>query len=94
MGRTEVMRRDRLIERLRWQAVATQEGRRPEALLTTGEVAQLFCVSHRAVRVWADAGRLRSIRTLGGHRRFLASDVWRALLAFSPEIVTAAAGTA
>ena len=78
--------RDRLIERLHRQAVAMQNGhRREDALLTTGEVAMLFRVSHRAVRCWADAGKLPYIRTLGGHRRFLASAVWEALRGVLPE---------
>jgi excisionase family DNA binding protein len=78
--------RERLIDRLRRQAMAVQNGhRRDDALLTTGEVAMLFRVSHRAVRCWADAGKLPYIRTLGGHRRFLASAVWEALSAVLPE---------
>jgi excisionase family DNA binding protein len=82
--------RDRLIERLRRQAVAMQNGyRREDALLTTGEVAMLFRVSHRAVRCWADAGKLPYIRTLGGHRRFLASAVWEALREVAPDVATA-----
>ena len=81
--------RDRLIERLRRQAVAIQNGyRREDALLTTGEVAMLFRVSHRAVRCWADAGKLPYIRTLGGHRRFLASAVWEALREVAPDVAT------
>ena len=72
--------RERLIERLRRQALATQNGhRRDDALLTTGEVAMLFRVSHRAVRCWADAGKLPYIRTLGGHRRFNAAEIMRHL---------------
>ena len=78
--------RERLIERLRRQAMAMQNGhRRDDALLTTGEVAMLFRVSHRAVRCWADAGKLPYIRTLGGPRRFLASAGWEALSAVLPE---------
>lgn len=50
-----------------------------ERLLTPGEVAALFRVDPKTVTRWAAAGRLRSIRTPGGHRRFLESDV-RALL--------------
>lgn len=50
-----------------------------EAYLTPGEVAALFRVDPRTVTRWAKAGRLRCIRTPGGHRRFLDSDV-RALL--------------
>ncbi|HLW15864.1 MAG TPA: MerR family DNA-binding transcriptional regulator [Actinomycetota bacterium] len=79
--------RDRLIERLRRQATAMQNGyRREDALLTTGEVAMLFRVSHRAVRCWADAGKLPYIRTLGGHRRFMASAVWEALREVAPDV--------
>ena len=79
--------RERLIERLRRQAMAIQNGhRREDALLTTGEVAMLFRVSHRAVRCWADAGKLPYIRTLGGHRRFLSSAVWEALKDTIPDV--------
>jgi excisionase family DNA binding protein len=52
----------------------------PEPLLTPGEVAQLFRVHPKTVSRWATTGRLRSLRTPGGHRRFRESDV-RALLA-------------
>lgn len=48
-----------------------------EALLTPGEVAALFRVTPKTVTRWAEAGKLRAIRTLGGHRRFLARDVVR-----------------
>ena len=79
--------RDRLIELLRRQASAMANGyRREDALLTTGEVAMLFRVSHRAVRCWADAGKLPYIRTLGGHRRFMASAVWEALREVAPDV--------
>ncbi|MDQ3273526.1 MAG: BldC family transcriptional regulator [Actinomycetota bacterium] len=49
-------------------------------LLTPGEVAKLFRVDPKTVTRWASSGRIRSIRTPGGHRRFHAHDV-RALLA-------------
>jgi len=52
------------------------EGRR---LLRTREVALLFQVSERAVTDWAARGRLPSMRTPGGHRRYPAEAV-RALL--------------
>lgn len=78
--------RERLIERLRRAALAAADGRRSDDwLLTTGEVAMLFRVSHRAVRSWAEAGKLPYIRTLGGHRRFLATAVWEALSMSMPE---------
>lgn len=49
------------------------------ALLTSGEVAQLFGVTPRTVVRWADAGKLHALRTLGGHRRYRASEVHAAL---------------
>lgn len=54
----------------------------PEAdrLLTPGEVAQLFRVDPNTVARWANKGRLTSIRTPGGHRRFKETEV-RKLLA-------------
>ncbi|HZE66409.1 MAG TPA: BldC family transcriptional regulator [Sporichthyaceae bacterium] len=39
-------------------------------LLTPSEVASLFRVDVKTVTRWANAGRITSIRTLGGHRRF------------------------
>ncbi|GAA4620913.1 BldC family transcriptional regulator [Saccharopolyspora hirsuta] len=51
-----------------------------EQLLTPGEVAALFRVDPKTVTRWATAGRIGSIRTPGGHRRFRESEV-RALLA-------------
>jgi excisionase family DNA binding protein len=51
-----------------------------EPLLTPAEVAQLFRVDPKTVTRWATTGRLRSLRTPGGHRRYRESDV-RALLA-------------
>lgn len=48
-------------------------------LLTPGEVAVMFRVDPKTVTRWARAGRLTSIRTIGGHRRFRASEVERFL---------------
>lgn len=48
-------------------------------LLTPSEVAVLFRVDPKTVTRWARAGRLPAIRTIGGHRRFRASEVQRAL---------------
>jgi len=50
-----------------------------EELLTPSEVAKLFRVDPKTVTRWAKSGKLSSIRTLGGHRRYRASEV-RALL--------------
>ena len=46
-----------------------------EILLTPREVADLFGVVPKTVTRWAKAGKLTSIRTLGGHRRFRKSEV-------------------
>ena len=50
-------------------------------LLTPREVASAFAVDPKTVTRWANDGKLRSIRTPGGHRRFLADDVHRFLAA-------------
>lgn len=50
-----------------------------ERLLTPGEVALMFRVDPKTVTRWASAGRIGSIRTPGGHRRFRESEV-RSLL--------------
>jgi excisionase family DNA binding protein len=50
-----------------------------ENLLTPAEVAALFRVDPKTVTRWAKAGKLTSIRTLGGHRRYKESEV-KALL--------------
>jgi excisionase family DNA binding protein len=46
-----------------------------ERLLTPAEVASLFRVDPKTVGRWAKAGRLDSLRTPGGHRRFRESVV-------------------
>ena len=43
--------------------------------MTPAEVANLFRVDPKTVTRWAKAGKLTSIRTLGGHRRFRKSEV-------------------
>ncbi len=57
----------------------------PEALLTPAEVAALFRVNPKTVTRWARAGKLTAIRTLGGHRRFKASEIRRCLEELSTE---------
>lgn len=46
-----------------------------ETLLTPAEVAAMFRVDPKTVTRWAKAGKLSSIRTLGGHRRYKESEV-------------------
>jgi len=50
-----------------------------DALLTPAEVAGMFRVDPKTVSRWAKAGKLSSIRTLGGHRRYRASEVYALL---------------
>jgi excisionase family DNA binding protein len=52
-----------------------------EQLLTPSEVAARFRVDPKTVTRWANAGKLSSIRTLGGHRRFRRSEVEELLAA-------------
>ena len=47
----------------------------PDALLTPSEVAQMFRVNPKTVTRWARSGKITAILTLGGHRRFRASEV-------------------
>lgn len=50
-----------------------------DALLTPAEVAALFRVNPKTVTRWARAGKITAIRTLGGHRRFRASEIRRCI---------------
>jgi excisionase family DNA binding protein len=55
------------------------EATNEDELLTPSEVAKLFRVDPKTVTRWAKSGKLSSIRTLGGHRRYRAAEV-RSLL--------------
>ena len=55
------------------------EDNAPDSLLTPAEVAALFRVNPKTVTRWARAGKITAIRTLGGHRRFRASEIRRCL---------------
>lgn len=46
-----------------------------EVLLTPAEVAARFRVDPKTVTRWANAGKLSSVRTLGGHRRYRRDEV-------------------
>jgi excisionase family DNA binding protein len=56
-----------------------------EPLLTPAEVAAMFRVDPKTVTRWAKAGKLSSIRTLGGHRRYRESEVRELLTGMIPE---------
>ena len=55
-----------------------------ERLLTPSEVAALFRVDPKTVTRWAKAGKLTSIKTLGGHRRYKETEVKTLLKSISP----------
>ena len=63
-----------------------------ENLLTPAEVASLFRVDPKTVTRWAKAGKLTSIRTLGGHRRYKESEVKALLKSISPSTSSNQAG--
>lgn len=63
----------------------TEKLTEPERLLTPSEVAAIFRVDPKTVTRWAKIGKLSSIRTLGGHRRFHEAEV-KMLLAQAQEI--------
>lgn len=64
------------IRRGNWRPMMAQKD---DTLLTPAEVAALFRVDPKTVTRWAKAGKLSSIRTLGGHRRYRADEVRRFL---------------
>lgn len=55
-----------------------------ERFLRTSDVATLFQVSERTVSEWGRRGRIPSVRTPSGHRRYPASAI-RQLLADAAE---------
>ena len=55
-----------------------------DELLTPGQVAKLFAVDPKTVSRWANAGKISSVKTLGGHRRFRGVEI-RAMLAAHQE---------
>ena len=50
-----------------------------DRLLTPAEVAEMFRVNPKTVTRWARTGRLRAIKTIGGHRRYRMSEVRKAV---------------
>jgi excisionase family DNA binding protein len=64
-----------------------------DRLLTPGEVAALFRVDPKTVTRWAASGRISSIRTPGGHRRYREVEI-RALLGIDADRPDQASGPA
>jgi excisionase family DNA binding protein len=47
----------------------------PEEFLRPAEAAELLHVSPQTISRWAKEGRISCVVTLGGHRRFRASEI-------------------
>lgn len=58
-----------------------------ERLYWTNDVAEMFQVSPRTVERWAKTGKIKCVKTPGGHRRFKESTI-KALLEEGYEGVT------
>jgi excisionase family DNA binding protein len=61
------------------EATVMLEEQQVDSLLTPAEVAALFRVNPKTVTRWARAGKITAIRTLGGHRRYRATEIQRCL---------------
>ena len=65
--------------------------KRNKQILTRADVARIFSVTPNTVSRWSREGKLPSIRTLGGQRRYLLANVARlAARAGIPAALTAA----
>lgn len=56
-----------------------EAGRLDDPLLMPSEVAQIFGVNPKTVTRWSRRGKLRCVRTVGGHRRFRLSAIKAAM---------------
>lgn len=61
--------------------VASPQPHSHPRLMTSVEVAAVFKVDPKTVARWARAGKITSLTTLGGNRRYRVSDVEEALAA-------------
>lgn len=57
----------------------------PERLMTTAEAAALIHVDPKTLVRWEKAGKLTSLRTIGGHHRWRESEVLAAMGAGQPK---------
>jgi excisionase family DNA binding protein len=70
-----------VVVRLKTKAfpTGTEAAMAEHELLTPGEVALMFRVNPKTVTRWARSGRISALRTIGGHRRFRATEINRFL---------------
>lgn len=54
-----------------------------DRMMSPAEVATAWGVDPKTVTRWAKAGKLRSVMTPGGHRRYYESEI-RSMLGYSP----------
>ena len=66
-------------ERTDKRVLIPQETPVADELLTPAEVAVMFRVNPKTVTRWARDGKISAVRTLGGHRRFRATEIRRFL---------------
>lgn len=59
----------------------------PRALMTPGEVADLFRVDPKTVTRWAERGLINSIKTPGGHTRFFQDEIHKLLNGEDPNSI-------
>ena len=57
--------------------VPAEVSRTVDGTVTLGEAATALGVSSSTLRRWADANRIRTLRTVGGHRRFPVAEIRR-----------------
>lgn len=60
-------------------AMQSKQAKKVSDWLTTGEAAEIALVSVDTLKRWEKAGRISSLRTPTGHRRFKRKDVERLL---------------
>jgi excisionase family DNA binding protein len=46
-----------------------------EVLMTPKDAATILCINVRTLTAWARAGKVRSVKTEGGHRRYYAASI-------------------
>lgn len=46
-----------------------------DRLMSSGDVAKMFRVDPKTVTRWAKQGKIKSVKTPGGHRRYFESDI-------------------